>query len=51
MKYILNETSPVNKIIRKTLILENNIKFMENYIYEDLELIPKLVLYTNKIGF
>lgn len=51
VKYILNETSPVNKIIRKTLILENNIKFMENYIYEDLELIPKLVLYTNKIGF
>ncbi len=51
IKYVLNETSPVNKIIRKSLISKNNIKFMENYIYEDLELIPKLVLYTNKIGF
>ena len=38
-------------MILKTLMLENNAKFMENYIYEDLELIPKLVLYTKKIGF
>ena len=51
IKYVLNETSPVNKIIRKSLIEKNNISFLENYIYEDLELIPKLVLYTNKIGF
>lgn len=51
IKYILNETSPVNKIIRTSLIKENHITFMENYIYEDLELIPKLALYTNKIGF
>lgn len=51
IKYVLNETSPVNKIIRKSLIDNNNIRFTENCIYEDLELIPKLVLYTNKIGF
>lgn len=51
IKYILNETSPWNKIINRNLIIENNINFMENYIYEDLELIPRLVLYTNKIGF
>lgn len=51
IKYILNETSPVNKIIRRSLIEKNNICFTENYIYEDLELIPKLVLYTNRIGF
>lgn len=51
IKYILNETSPVNKIIKKSLIEKNNISFVENHIYEDLELIPKLALYTNKIGF
>ncbi len=51
VKYILNETSPCNKIIRKDLFEKNNIKFVENYIYEDLELIPRLALYTNKIGF
>lgn len=51
IKYILNETSSVNKIIRRDLINRNNIRFIENYIYEDLEFIPKLILYTNKIGF
>lgn len=51
IKYVLNETSAWNKIIRKELIVKNNISFLENYIYEDLELIPRLVLYTNKIGF
>lgn len=51
IKYVLNETSPCNKIIRKELMEKNNISFLENYIYEDLELIPRLILYTNKVGF
>ena len=51
LKYILNETSPCNKIIKNDLLKNNKIKFIENYIYEDLELIPKLALYTDKIGF
>lgn len=51
VKYVLNETSPWNKIIRTNLFAENNIKFLDNYIYEDLELIPRLILYTNRVGF
>lgn len=50
-KYILFETSACNKIIKKDLFIRNNLKFIENYIYEDLELIPRLALYTDKIGF
>lgn len=51
IKYILNETSPCNKIIKKELFEKYRIEFLENYIYEDLELIPRLALYTDKIGF
>lgn len=51
VKYVLNETSSVNKIIKKELIDKNNIQFLENYIYEDLELIPRLILCTDKVGF
>ena len=50
-KYILCETSSVNKIIRKSILIENNLQFVENYIYEDLELIPRLILYTKKVCF
>lgn len=50
-KYILNETSVWNKIIRRELLKKNNLLFLENYIYEDLELIPRLALYTSKIDF
>lgn len=48
IKYVLNETSPCNKIIKTNLFIKNNIKFLDNYIYEDLELIPRLILYTDK---
>lgn len=51
IKYVLNETCPWNKIIRTNLFTQNNIKFLDNYIYEDLELIPRLILYTDKVGF
>ncbi len=49
--YILNETSPCNKIIKRKIFEENNLRFTENSIYEDLELIPQLANYTQKIGF
>ncbi len=51
VKYVLNETSPCNKIIRRSLLTENNLFFHEGRIYEDLELIPQLALYTKNIGF
>ncbi len=51
VRYILNETSPSNKLIKRNIWSENNIRFTENRIYEDLELIPQLALYTKKIVF
>ena len=50
-EYFLNDTSPCNKLISKKLLFENDLRFLENYIYEDLELIPRLALYTDKIGY
>lgn len=48
--YILTESSPVNKIIKRDIFKNNNVRFLENHIYEDLAMIPTLALYTNKIG-
>lgn len=51
IRYVLNESSPCNKIIRCEIFKNNNIRFNENRIYEDLELIPRLILYTDKIKY
>ncbi len=50
-KYILNETSPCNKLIKREIFANNHLSFSQGRIYEDLELIPQLALYTEKIGF
>jgi len=50
-QYLLNETSPCNKLIQRRLFSDNGLRFLESYIYEDLELIPRLGLYTDKIGY
>ncbi len=49
--YIIRESGAWNKIIKRDLIINNNIFFLENRIYEDLATIPTLALYTNKIGY
>lgn len=49
--YILNEASPCNKIIKRSIFADNDLRFTEKRIYEDLELIPQLALYTDKIGY
>ena len=51
IRYILGTTSPWNKIYSRALLSENGIAFAEGRIYEDLELVPALALYTDKIGF
>lgn len=51
IKYLLNEASPWNKLISRKLFSDAGVRFLENYIYEDLELIARLVLYTDKIGY
>ncbi len=50
-KYIVSESSPVNKVIKTKIFRENGVRFLEKYIYEDLATIPILGKYTSKIGF
>lgn len=49
--YILSVAGPCSKIIRTEIFKKNNIKFLENNIYEDLAIIPTLALYTEKISY
>lgn len=49
--YILCVAGPCSKIIRAQILKQNNIKFLENNIYEDLAIIPSLALYTDKISY
>lgn len=51
VQYVLNEASPCNKIIRRSILSDNGLFFLEDHIYEDLQLIPRLALYTDKIGY
>lgn len=50
-KYIVSESSPWNKVIRRKLLLDSNFVFLENRIYEDLATIPTLAKFTKKIAF
>jgi len=50
-RYVISESSPCNKIIRRKLMLENEVFFLENHIYEDLATIPVLAKFTSKIDF
>ena len=47
--YLLAPAAACNKLYSSKLI--DKINFKKGIYYEDLELIPKLVKYTNKIGF
>lgn len=49
--YILCVAGPCSKIIKTDLFKNNNIKFLENNIYEDLAIIPSLALYSKNISY
>lgn len=49
--YILSVAGPCSKIIKTDLFKNNNIKFLENNIYEDLAIIPSLALYAKNISY
>lgn len=54
---IMKRAYPWNKLIRKNIFLDNNLRFASGRYYEDVELIPKLfikarhVSIINKIGY
>ena len=47
--YILSSPGPCGKIIKKDILINNNFKFPEGIIYEDLAVIPTLAIYCTKI--
>lgn len=49
--YILSVAGPCSKIIKTEIFKQNNLKFLENNIYEDLAIIPVLALYTKNISY
>ncbi len=50
-KYIVNQPSACNKLIRASIFKNNNIYFPEGRYYEDLGTMPILSIYANKISF
>ena len=40
-----------NKLIKRRIIMQNNIRFPEGLIYEDLEFFYKLIPYINKVSY
>lgn len=49
--YLLNASSPCCKLIRRELILENELYFPEGIIYEDVAIMGAFAMFMNKIGY
>ena len=49
--YLLSDPSPCNKLIRTSLLKDNNLFFPVDCIYEDFALIPSLVKYAKNIEY
>lgn len=50
-RYIISETGPCAKLIKKDLITNNSLYFLEHHIYEDIAVVPAYSLYANKISY
>lgn len=49
--FMTSHMGPVARLYSKEFLINNNFKFMEGVIYEDLASIPILGVYTNKIKY
>lgn len=49
--FIVSVAGPCSKIIKTEIFKRNNLKFLENNIYEDLAVIPVLAIYAKKITY
>ena len=49
-KYLLTQSGPCHKLIKKNLIIDNNLYFPEIRAYEDISIVPVWGLYANKIS-
>ena len=50
-EYILTVAGPCSKLIKRSLIEENDLYFPENMIYEDLAIMPTLGAFASKITY
>ena len=48
--FILRQMGPCEKLIKRSLIIDNNLFFPKLRAYEDIAVIPAYALYTNKIA-
>lgn len=48
--YILTQSGPCSKLVKKNLIVENNLYFPKLRAYEDIAIVPVWALYTKKIA-
>lgn len=48
---ILKAANPVNKLYKKKLFKDDGLRYKVNRFYEDLNLIPKLIIKADKISF
>lgn len=49
-EFIVSDNMACNKVYRRNLFIENEIRFPENIFYEDLATIPMFAIHTNSIG-
>ena len=49
--YVLNNSGPVGKIIKKDIILQNDLYFPSLRAYEDIAVVPLWGIYSNKISY
>lgn len=50
-RYILNNSGPVAKIIKKDIIVKNKLYFPNLRAYEDISVVPLWGIYSNKISY
>lgn len=49
--YIVSSNGPTNKIIKKDILLKNDLYFLERHIYEDLAVVPIYAIYAENIAY
>lgn len=49
-RFIRSELGPVQVLMRRKWYLKNDFRFMEGVIHEDMDMMPALMLYTDKIS-
>ena len=50
-EYVVTVAGPCSKLIKKSLMLDNDLYFPENMIYEDLAIMPVLGAIANRISY